>query len=84
MQAVNLMLYTSQKLASTHALKEEFFAAMQSKTRLETLSALTTWISHALNVMLLVIVILIDSEIVFFIWIMQKVGRGSFYSFYLP
>ena len=49
MQSVNLMLYTSQKLASAHALKEEFFEAMQSKTRLEALTSLTTWISHAEN-----------------------------------
>ena len=48
-QAVNLMLYTSPKLASAHALKEAFFAALKSKTRLEALSALTTWIIHAEN-----------------------------------
>ena len=48
-QAVNLMLYTSPKLASAHALKEAFFAALKSKTRLEALSTLTTWIIHAEN-----------------------------------
>lgn len=42
-------IFTSKKLASAHALKEEFFEAMQSKTRLEALSSLTTWISHAEN-----------------------------------
>ena len=43
------MLYTSPKLASAHALKEAFFTALKSQTRLEALSALTTWIIHAEN-----------------------------------
>ena len=48
-QAINLMLYTSKKLATAHTLKEEFFQAMQSKTRIEALSSFTTWINHAEN-----------------------------------
>jgi len=48
-QAVKLMLYTSQKLSIAHTLKEEFFSFLQSKTRLEALSALSLWIDHAEN-----------------------------------
>lgn len=48
-QAVNVMLYTSQKLATAHSLKEEFFEVMGSKTRLEAVQSLTTWITHAEN-----------------------------------
>lgn len=48
-QAVNVMLYTSQKLSTAHSLKEEFFKVMQSQTRLEAMQLLTTWITHAQN-----------------------------------
>lgn len=46
-QAVKVMLYTSQKLAVAHSLKEEFFTFLKSKSRLDALSALISWINHA-------------------------------------
>lgn len=48
-QAVNMMLYTSPKLASAHSLKEEFFRIMKSKNRSEALQSLAAWITHAEN-----------------------------------